>query len=870
MSKQIWVQVIPIPDDTSPPGAHPELGEPSQIWDYRDSEGQTTGLVYRFNRPDRTKEYRPIAYFRNDRTGRCEWRWHAFDILRPLYGLDRLALRPEATVLVVEGEKSADAADKLVGEKLVCISWPGGSKAVGSADFTPLQGRRVIIWPDNDEPGFRAALMLAKAATKVEATQVMIVAPPAEVRNKWDLANALEEGWDFRQVMDWISQNSLSDEEFMLVVKERFPAYEPNFRPAGNQDYSEEGFEDTNELDEDRMRFLPFPQPFPLKALPETCQEIIIHAARAFVVPCAIPATALLALASTCIGRSRGLSVKPGWIEYSNLYIALVAKSGTGKTPCTQAFFQPLYDIEQECYQRYKLEIKHYNQRVEKIKRDKDKRQEDLPDKPQLRQHYIDDATIESVSDALAGNHRGVLWFQDELAGLLKSMGRYTSKGDDGSIKSRLNSAHGCGPWKVNRKINGVVIIRHSCLSIFGTIQPKVLPQIFSDQDAVSGFLPRFLFVRTEAESPQLFTEDVFGEHQQAILRQLTRKLLRLDFDDEGKPIIIELGAEAKIEYVSWQDKLAKEQWSSADGNLIESCLAKLRAHCLRLCLILHVLEAMAFNHDETEPVSAETMRRAIVLTDWLKIHQKQVMKLLATDRIVTETSPLERRVMAAILALENEIEKGMLTTSRITEKLNEAAMDAFKITTAVVGKCCRKLSFITGGKMADGKKRGVKITEKALAEIRNILNPTVQSVQPVQNAEAERVSSPDSMKNCCTSRLMEIDRARTAGTEREIAVRPAEACHTKSMDRLDGKDGSTTKVSKLVEPEVSLVQIPPGDWVPFSVIDRIKDKKRKAEIALAFLHGKCETTGIVKWVHPKTRDTFLRQDTLPELFEKA
>jgi DNA primase len=42
------------------------------------------------------------------------------------------------------------------------LTWSGGANAVAKADFSPLQGRNVIIWPDNDEPGFKAALALAE------------------------------------------------------------------------------------------------------------------------------------------------------------------------------------------------------------------------------------------------------------------------------------------------------------------------------------------------------------------------------------------------------------------------------------------------------------------------------------------------------------------------------------------------------------------------------------------------------------------------------------------------------------------------------------------------------------------------------------
>jgi DNA primase len=63
-------------------------------------------------------------------------------------------LHPE--FLIVEGEKACEAARKLFPNNPV-LSWPNGAAAVKSTDWTPLTGRKVIVWPDNDAPG-KAAL----------------------------------------------------------------------------------------------------------------------------------------------------------------------------------------------------------------------------------------------------------------------------------------------------------------------------------------------------------------------------------------------------------------------------------------------------------------------------------------------------------------------------------------------------------------------------------------------------------------------------------------------------------------------------------------------------------------------------------------
>lgn len=70
----------------------------------------------------------------------------ALDAPRPLYNLHHLAARPSADVIVVEGEKTADAASKLFPDH-VATTWPGGAQGVNSADLRPLPGVKSSYGP---------------------------------------------------------------------------------------------------------------------------------------------------------------------------------------------------------------------------------------------------------------------------------------------------------------------------------------------------------------------------------------------------------------------------------------------------------------------------------------------------------------------------------------------------------------------------------------------------------------------------------------------------------------------------------------------------------------------------------------------------
>ncbi|MCZ6497088.1 MAG: DUF6371 domain-containing protein, partial [Alphaproteobacteria bacterium] len=173
---------------------HHRLGEPTAHWTYLDARGRVLGYVIRFDADNGRKEILPRTYCEGPE-GRREWRWKGFPKPHPLYGLDRLAQRAGAPILVTEGEKAADKAAELFPD-FVVITSPGGAKAAKKADWKPLAGREVFIWPDNDDEGRKYAEVVARLCIRVGATDVRIIEVPAVFLDKWDLADPAPEGWE--------------------------------------------------------------------------------------------------------------------------------------------------------------------------------------------------------------------------------------------------------------------------------------------------------------------------------------------------------------------------------------------------------------------------------------------------------------------------------------------------------------------------------------------------------------------------------------------------------------------------------------------------------------------------------------------------
>jgi hypothetical protein len=138
----------------------------------------------------------------------AEWRPKAPAKPWPLYGLDRLARNPGGPVLVVEGEKTADAAQRIFPDLVPVTS--GSSDSAASAEWDALAGRDVLIWPDADDPGQGYAVKVAGLLAGVAASVRLVPLPDALLSwvkpgkdrpGGWDLADPAPEEVDLQAVL---------------------------------------------------------------------------------------------------------------------------------------------------------------------------------------------------------------------------------------------------------------------------------------------------------------------------------------------------------------------------------------------------------------------------------------------------------------------------------------------------------------------------------------------------------------------------------------------------------------------------------------------------------------------------------------------
>ena len=170
---------------------------PSMVFPYRSASGDLLGYVLRHDLSDGGKETPMVMWCDVPGQG-LTWCRYPFPKPRPLYGLDRLSVGKQ--VIIVEGEKCADVGGAITGRTV--ISWAGGTYGIHHADWSPLAGRSVVIWPDADEPGLRTA---GKIAALLAGMGCAVKVIDVSGRPKgWDVADAADDGWTRAEIDEFM------------------------------------------------------------------------------------------------------------------------------------------------------------------------------------------------------------------------------------------------------------------------------------------------------------------------------------------------------------------------------------------------------------------------------------------------------------------------------------------------------------------------------------------------------------------------------------------------------------------------------------------------------------------------------------------
>ncbi|WP_264735970.1 AAA family ATPase [Wolbachia endosymbiont (group A) of Rhinocyllus conicus] len=156
-------------------------------WNYYDENNQVIVIVYRYDPPE-GKEYRPFDVKTLN---------YASPEIRPLYNIPGILKSDK--VILVEGEKCAEV---LIEQGIAATTTMSGANApIDKTDWSPLKGKHIIIWPDNDEAGKKYAKNVEKKLLEIGVASLAVLEIPQGKPEKWDAADCVEKGIDVKEFL---------------------------------------------------------------------------------------------------------------------------------------------------------------------------------------------------------------------------------------------------------------------------------------------------------------------------------------------------------------------------------------------------------------------------------------------------------------------------------------------------------------------------------------------------------------------------------------------------------------------------------------------------------------------------------------------
>jgi len=674
----------------------------TRYWEYPARDGSPLVRVVRFDDGKGGKSGKGEADWHQERWGKCKpsrqigWVVGTKDIPRediPIYRYAevRKAIANNELIFLPEGE---DNVDKFWALGFAATCNIGGSGKWRDSDTRDLEGAKVVIVPDRDEPGINHA-----EGVHQHFLDALWLYPFPNSKAWQNLPKS--KGLD---IADWIEQHQITADDIRAAIGEKKVFKVPQtaakvlthdrFKPssvdlrqeitalvnAGTtgseltaallelsrgsnaqqiqriyEEILEEADRDEQRLDRkadvEKLLEISNRRLTLEKYLHPNLAEPIKKVSAWMGVDSEAVLTHLLPIAAGLINPNSRIVVKKctNFVEPCLLYSAVIAETGSRKTPLLNIPKAPLVKLQAEEDERYNAELKAYKKELDAYNhRSKENKDDEPPVPPHPpREFYVDNVTVESL-DEIKGfqPNKAFTMIKDELSGLFASHGAY--KGGRGSDKESFLSGWGGGGVKKNRRSkDSRVSLARDSLSITGGIQPDKLRTLFGDFTDAQGEWARFLWYQMPMRPYKIPRHDVtysLGNLLESIYRKLdSLPELEFYFSKDGQNF-----------YDDWYDKRYEQTRNETKPGL-KAAMAKMPGQAARLIGVLHVLNGVSSQPPEVqEEISLTTVRAGCHLAQF---YLGQVTMLQGDgDALHGELTP----VLKSLLEKVNEL--GSLT----------------------------------------------------------------------------------------------------------------------------------------------------------------------------------------------------------------
>ncbi len=384
-------------------------------------------------------------------------------------------------------------------------------------------------------------------------------------------------------------------------------------------------------------------RPFPVDVLPEPLHSFVVDQSKA--IPCdpSFIALPLLSALGAAIGTTHRIMLKSSWKEFAIFWTAIVARSGAVKSPAFDAALQSVFVRQQRAMGEYKAEVQEHDKaRVEyeaelndskKSGRKHGEPPPKAPEKPVLRQVFVDDVTVEALAPRLAENERGILVAREELSGWFGSFNQY--KNARGADEAHWLKMHGGRVLKVDRKTGDMttIFVPRAAVWIAGTVQPKVLQAALGQEHLVNGIAARFLFAMPEPSQKRWSNHNVdpvIAKQVDSVFDRLYSLEHKVNEHNDPEPVDLPVADDAMALVKEFVNKHGLEQVNLDDD--LSAAWAKLEGYAFRFALVIHLVRWAAGDPalNEIGGIDAVSIRAGIRLAEWFCHEARRIYAMLS------------------------------------------------------------------------------------------------------------------------------------------------------------------------------------------------------------------------------------------------
>ncbi|TAM54171.1 MAG: DUF3987 domain-containing protein, partial [Burkholderiaceae bacterium] len=516
----------------------------------------------------------------------------------------------------------------------------GGSSSADSADWAPLQGRSVVLWPDNDEAGRKYAEAVTAKLQALGCT-VEWIAP--------DVVASLPPKGD---CVGWLAQHpdATAADVAALPTVDAPPANPAN---VANQDNGQEA-------PEPLRRPMPEAEPYPLDALGKTLGDAAkaIHAG--VQAPTALCATSVLAAASLAVQGLADVEID-GRTEPLTLWAVTIGESGERKSAVDELALgahrkheKQALEIYGEAMQEHLIEAAAFDAAQQKAKgagkgnreaiRQALKDVGEAPTMPLMPALIYGEPTLEGVQKQLIRGLPTLGLFSSDAGEFLGgwSMGR-EQRTRTGAALSKLWD-NGCFD-RVRAKadeVSGKYYGRRLALHLMA--QPVVAEGVLSDVVLIGqGFLPRCLLAWPQST---IGTRQYQGQNLNAnpALRRYWAKIHALL--DKGLPIAagtqnelappaLTLAPDAYQMWVRVLDGIERQMTEKGAYASVKAWASKAGSQVLRIAGVLTLIE-----DPDAHTIGEQAIEHAAELVLW---HLGEAVRIVGTAAVPPEIRNAEK-----------------------------------------------------------------------------------------------------------------------------------------------------------------------------------------------------------------------------------